>query len=451
MTKRINLKVGVSGVRGIVGDYLNPQLVAGFSSSFGEYVGGGRVVIGRDTRSTGPMLEHAVVAGLLAVGCQPVLLGIVPTPTVLIAVDRFKANGGIAITASHNPVQWNALKFVSSSGIFLNHTEAAELLDIYNQPDTTYIGEQDYRNIRTMERAFDEHKRRIFASIDVAAIRQAKFRVAVDCCNGVGAYFSESFLRELGCRVFPVFNEKDGIFRRTPEPAAENLAELIATVRNNNCVCGFAQDPDGDRLALVDEHGTAIGEQYSLTLAVAHVLSRTPGNVVVNIQTSKSVADVAARFNCRVYYSPVGEINVTSEMQVRKAVVGGEGGSGGVIWPAIHPCRDSFAAMALVLEMMALNKRSLAGLMQEMPCYHTVNLKIPCSSESSVDVIRRIRKKYADEKPITVDGVRIERDDSWILVRPSNTEPIIRLTAEAASVKEANELIRQFAAENGIG
>lgn len=448
MTHKSSLKVSVSGVRGIVGDSLTPGLVADFAASFGRYVGGGRVVVGRDTRTTGQMLEKSVIAGLLSVGCQPVLIGIVPTPTVQIIVDKISANGGIAITASHNPAQWNAMKFIGRSGIFLNFNEAAELLDIYNQPDFEFAAEDEIRDIRYLSNAFTSHQERIFSNINRQMIADAKFKVAVDCCNGAGALYSRSFLENLGCDVVSLFDDADGNFRRNPEPIAENLTALCDLVKNESCNIGFAQDPDGDRLTVVDENGKFIGEQYSVVLAAEHILSRPDckgKNVVVNLATTKAIEDIAAKYDSKVFYSKIGEINVINEMIARNAVIGGEGGSGGMIWPAVHPCRDSFAGMALMLELMAFRKQQLSKIMADIPQYFTANRKLPCTAENALRIVRRLRAEFANMNPITLDGLRLDWKDHWVLIRASNTEPVIRITAEALSSVAADRLADDFA------
>lgn len=443
---RVNLKVSVSGVRGVVGDSLTPQLIADFAAAFGEYVGGGRVIVGRDTRPSGPMFERAVVAGLLAVGCQPVLIGVAPTPTVQVMVGELHANGGIAITASHNPEEWNALKFIGSSGIFLNYAEAAELLDLYNQPDRHFVAEEEYRNARIVENAFDAQKKKIFSLLDLPAIAAAKLKVAVDCCNGAGALHSRKFLEELGCETVALFEETDG-FRRKPEPVPENLSALREAVVREKCDIGFAQDPDADRIVVVDAKGEPVGEQFSVVLAAEHVLSKTPGPVVVNVQTTKAIADVAAKYGCPIHFTPVGEINVTTKMLAEGAVIGGEGGSGGVIWPAFHPCRDSYTGMALILEMMATRGHSLEQILSGIPKYYSAGCKVPCSSSQAVEVIRKLTTQYADLNPTTTDGLRLDWDDAWMLIRASNTEPFMRIFAEARSQEKAEELVARFTAE----
>ncbi len=443
-----DLKVSVSGVRGIVGESLTPALISGFTMAFGQYVGGGKVIVGRDTRPTGEMVEHAVIAALLAVGCQPVLAGIVPTPTVQMLVDKYQANGGIVITASHNPVEWNALKFIGSSGTFLNYNEAAELQDIYNQPDNNFVPEHDYRNIRRIDNPFEIHKKRIFSVFDIEAIRQAKFRVAVDCCNGAGALYSKTFLESLGCEVFTVNDKPDGLFRRGPEPTPENLKELSEAVVRHKCHIGFAQDPDADRIGVVRTDGVPLSEQYVLAVAVDHLLSGTSGNVAVNIQTTRAVEDIAASYNCETYYSKVGEINVAEKMKQCSAVIGGEGSSGGVIYPAVYPCRDSFTAMALMLEMLALSGETIDEIADSMPIYHSMSKKVPCDLNTARHAVRELKRRYQQYNPITLDGIRINfPDGAWILIRPSNTEPVVRLYAEASSPQQAQKILTRFADE----
>lgn len=441
------LKVSVSGVRGIVGESLTTSLISDFSSSFGEYVGGGRVVVGRDTRPSGKMIENAVIAGLLAVGAQPVVIGIVPTPTVQIIVDELNANGGIAITASHNTEEWNALKFIGKSGIFLNHIEAAELLDIYNQPDISYASERNYRNMRFINKGFEFHKKRIFKNINTEKIKKSKLKVLVDCCNGAGAYYSESFLRSLGCEVQCLNDEKDGIFRRKPEPTAENLTVLCEKMKNEDFDIGFAQDPDADRIVVIDSDGVPAGEQYSLILAAEHILSKNPGKVVANIQTSKALEHIVEKHNSEIIHSKVGEINVTGKMLKVDAVLGGEGGSGGIIWPKVHPCRDSFTGMALILEMLAERNCGIKEILKDIPRYYSSKIKVPCSSEKAMRVVRNLRKKYKDLSPNTIDGLRLDWQDAWVLIRPSNTEPVMRVNAESLSEQRADEICAEFADE----
>ena len=445
---RRNLKIGVSGVRGVVGETLSPALAADFAASFGGFTGRGVVIVGRDTRPSGVMMENAVAAGLLASGAHVLLAGIVPTPTLQILVRHYDAAGAVAITASHNPAEWNALKFIDSSAFFLTESGMNALLDTYNQPQDDFVKESAYRGIGEIRDAFRIHAERIRQAVDREAIREAHLKVAVDCCNGVGALYSREFLESLGCEVVTIFDETDGIFRRSPEPVAANLTGLAETVTEHACDIGFAQDPDGDRISLVDERGNALGEQYSILIPALRVLERTPGPVVANVQTTKSLGDLAARFSVPVFYSKVGEVNVAEEMRVRGAVFGAEGGSGGVLWSGIHPCRDSFSAMALTLEALALHRKRVSELMAEMPRYSSAVRKLPCGAEEASAALHALALRYEERKPSRIDGVRIEFEDSWVLVRPSNTEPMIRIYAESArGMENADALAETFLRE----
>ena len=441
------LKFSEAGVRGVVGDSLTPQLTASLASTFGKYTGSGRVIVARDTRKTGKMLEQAVVAGLLAVGCQPLILGIVPTPTVQLMIKHYKANGGIVITASHNPVEWNALKFIGSKGIFLDIRESTELFDIFTQGNLDYCSENDFKTIRYETNAFDLHMKRIFKEIDLESIRKKKFKVALDCCNGVGALYSRHFLEELGCEVVSIFDKPDGIFERPPEPLAKNISKLSQTVKENNCAIGFAHDPDGDRMTLVDDKGRALDPQYTIALAVEHILYENPGPVVVNIQTSRAVEDIANSYGCEVSYSKVGEINVVNMMMEKDSEIGGEGNCGGVIWRRLHPGRDSYVAMALMLEMLALGNASMSDICASIPKYFTISDKFPCSTFHAREIVHEFNKRYQDYECITFDGLRINMPEGWVLLRGSNTEPVLRLTVEAKNQQNTQKLLEKFTNE----
>lgn len=435
------LKVGVSGVRGVVGDSFSPQLAAGFAQAFGTFVGMGTVLVGRDTRPSGFMIENAVVAGLQSVGCKPILAGVVPTPTVLLLTKKLRARGGIAITASHNPAPWNALKFVDGQGLFLNEARAQELFDIYHQQDFPMVSEADLPSVATEPYPVEHHFKAILQYVDQASIRARRFKVAVDCCNGVGALSAPFLLGTLlGCEVVPLFDTPSGIFEREPEPLPGNLGALCETVRRERCAVGFAQDPDGDRLAIVDDKGEAIGEDLTLALAARQVLERhETGPVAINLTTSKAVEYVARQRGCEVVRTRVGETHVSGAMLEIGAVVGGES-NGGVIIPRIHPCRDSFAAMAVILELMAATGRSISELRAEIPRYHVVRDKVRVSPARAPGVLRLVRRAYADHRMNFLDGVFVDFGDAWLHARRSNTEPVIRITAEAPSMDEAQRL-----------
>ncbi len=441
------LKFSESGVRGIVGAGLTPHLVTSLAAAFGLYQGGGRIVLGRDTRPTGEMLEQAVAAGLLAVGCQVVRLGIVPTPTLQLLVRELGASGGIAITASHNPVEWNALKFVGAGGTFLDPTEAGELFDIYSQGSYDYAGESELREVTDYHNPFAVHARKIFQSVDTGMIRRRHLRVAVDCCNGVGAIHTPGFLEKLGCEIFLLNAEPTGRFARVPEPLPEHLGALGELVRREKCDIGFAQDPDGDRLTLCDDTGRVLSPQFTVALAFEHILEAYPGAVAVNLQTTHLVDRIVADCGCDVFYSKVGEINVVQKMRECGAAIGGEGNCGGVIWRRVHPCRDSYSGMAILLEMLALSGERLSDIVASLPncCNQSRRFELPPARARLV--VEELCRRYADHQPLTFDGFRLNRPDGWVLVRSSNTEPILRLNVESESEEATGELLRKFAAE----
>jgi phosphomannomutase len=438
------LKVGVSGVRGVVGESFTPQVAASFARAFASFVEQGAVVVGRDTRPSGYAAERAVVAGLQSAGCAPLVAGIVPTPTLCMLVPELGARGGIAITASHNPAPWNALKFVGREGRFLTLQRAGELYDIYHQGDFGLVAEDRLHEEAEVPDPMSAHRRKVFAYVDVEAIRARRFRVAADCCNGVGALHTRRFLEELGCEVTACFEDPSGSFGREPEPLPENLDALRALVREKRCDVGFAQDPDGDRLAIVDERGEAIGEDLTVALAVRQVLDgHRKGPVAINLATSRCVQRVAEERGCPVLLTRIGEINVVETMLAAGAVAGGEG-NGGVVIPDIHPCRDSFAGMAVVLELMAATGRTISSLRADIPRYVLVKDKMEVQGGEVATILRSLRRKYERLGPNLLDGVHVTLEDSWFHVRPSNTEPVLRLVAEAPTAEEARALVRSL-------
>lgn len=446
MPRRSSLKVGISGVRGVVGELLTPQLVTTFAQAFGTFVGPGPVIVGRDTRVSGEMVKNAVFAGLLSVGCKPIDVGISPVPSILIKTKRTDAIGAVAITASHNPVQWNALKFVGRDGLFLNRYEAQELLDIYHQSEFSLVESDACKAIATDEHPVREHFSAVLEYLDVEAIRKRKFKVVYDSCNGAGSLFTPRFLETLGCHVVGINNLPDGVFPRNPEPKAENISELCQAVKAEQADIGFAQDADADRLAIVDEEGRPIGEELTVALAVKHVLSRNPGPVAVNLSTTAIVDHVAAEFECPVIRTRIGEVNVAEAMIAHGAVIGGEG-NGGVMVPDVHSCRDSFIGMGIILQSLAENGKTVSELVSKLPRYVMVKTTVDCSTEIAHSAITALRKKHMQEGKLdTRDGLKITYPDrSWIHIRPSNTEAVMRLTAESLSSEKAHELADRFA------
>ncbi|MCO5045146.1 MAG: phosphoglucosamine mutase [Verrucomicrobia bacterium] len=434
-----SLKVGVSGVRGVVGASFTPQLALGFAQAFGTFVGRGPVLVGRDTRPSGLMFEYAVVAGLQSVGCKPILLGVVPTPTVLLMTKELGARGGIAITASHNAAEWNALKFVDRRGLFLEENRAQELFDVYHQQDFPLVAEADLPATAALPNPVETHFKRIVDYVDANAIRRRQFRVAVDVVNGVGALYSVPFLQSLlGCEVVPIHVAPTGRFERDPEPLPEHLGALSRAVVEHRCDIGFAQDPDGDRLAIVDEQGRPIGEDLTLAFSARQVLEvHGKGPVAISLSCSRAVEDVVRALWCEVTRTRIGETNVARVMQEQGAVVGGEH-NGGVIIPAIHTCRDSFAAMAVILELLARTGMRVSDVRAEIPRYVMVRRKLPARAERAPEALRELRRHYAERKMNFLDGLFIEFEQAWAHVRRSNTEPVIRLAVEAPDREQAN-------------
>ncbi len=439
------LKIGVSGIRGVVGEFLTPLLARAFAQAFGTYVGAGRVVVGRDTRSSGPMLQHAVQCGLLAAGCEVVDVGVLPTPTIQIFSAATGANGAIAITASHNPPEYNALKLFNAEGLFFNAYERSELLDIYHQSDLRQAENDEMRRLSAdYDTAPKLHLRRVLEHVDVDRIRARKFRVALDAVNGAGSVMTPGFLRdELGCELHAISIDPTKPFPRVAEPRPDTLGDLSALVAREHCDIGFAQDPDGDRLAVADEHGTVLDNDDVLAMAVDVALERKRGPVVVNLTTSSVVDDVAAAHGSPVYRTPVGEANVVETMQAVKAVIGGEGSNGGIIFPAVHLCRDSYLGMAFLLDRMAATGASISALAGKLPRYYRRLGKAAFEHGRLGPLMRSLEDAFPNVKLDRSDGLKLILDSGWIHVRASNTEPILRIAAEARSEDEVEKLYQQ--------
>jgi phosphomannomutase len=439
------LMVSVSGIRGRVGEALTPEVVDRFAAGFGAWAlarsTSREIVVARDSRVSGPMFHRVVLAALQSVGATIVDLDMAPTPTVQIAVEARHAAGGLAITASHNPIEWNALKFIGSTGLFLDHAESASM--------RTYVGRGFARvtwdklgAVSRDDRAIANHVERILglSILDVESIRNRQFKVALDTCHGAGSTIFPQLLDALGCRVESINLTPDGLFHRPPEPVAENLGELSELVTRTKAAIGFATDPDVDRLALVDDTGRAIGEDYTLALATRVVLRRRRGPVVANLSTSRIVDDMAAEYGSEVIRAPVGEVNVAVRMRDEGAVVGGEG-NGGVILPELHLGRDAPLAAALMLQLLVDEGSSLSGIVARFPQYRIVKDKLDRPDGALDAVYESLRGAFPDAEVDQQDGLRLSWPDRWVHVRPSGTEPIVRVIAEAPTEDDARELI----------
>lgn len=442
---KLECVVSVSGIRGVIGDTLNVGQVLGLAEAFGVAIAHcERVVVGRDTRATGPLLVQAVCAGLRAVGCEVIDLGIVPTPTVAIAVKEHGAFGGIMVSASHNGSEWNALKFFNRDGRNVDHSQLDWILECYKDPPMgrhrRWNGVGGYRLDSS---SLEVHRQRVLAAVDAAAIRAAGLKVVLDCVNGAGSVMAPRLLADLGCSVTAIHDRLDLPFPREPEPTAHNVRHLGAFVRAAGADVGFVQDPDADRLAIVDDTGRYLGEEYTLVLcASARLAAAGAGSLAVtNLSTSRMLEDVAHRHGCKVERAKVGEANVVDAMQKHDAVVGGEG-NGGVIDPRVVLGRDSHIGMALVLELLAKAKTPLSEVVRGIPSYAIHKEKVALSRSEVHALIPRLRSAAwaAEAQTDDRDGIKFMWPDRWVHLRASGTEPMSRIIAEAPNPEHAQEL-----------
>jgi phosphomannomutase len=438
----------ISGVRGIIGDTLDPETIIKYTSAYANFIGKGKVVVGRDARKTGEMVLSLVVGTLLAKGLDVIEIGICPTPTVQYTVKTFKANGGIAITASHNPNQWNALKMLNSTGQFLSPGEYIQFQKLLNNFDKNYASWNEIGKITRTDEGLKRHVNDVFnlKHINKEEIKKRRFKVLADCVNGAGVYIIPSFLKAFGCEVFELNCERTGIFPRLPEPLPENLTETMKAVKQSHADFGIVVDPDVDRLVLITNEGKPFGEENTITLAVKFILSKEKGNVVVNLSTTRAVEDVAEAECQKVFRSAVGEANVVKKMKEVNAVIGGEG-SGGVIYPELHYGRDALVGIAITLQHLLEFGGTLAELKETLPAYFIAKKKIELGNINPDKIINTLINRYSKENINKEDGLRIDFQDYWVNFRKSNTEPIIRIIAEAKSQSLAEDLANRYVNE----
>jgi len=420
---------------------ITPEVISRLAASYATTLRPRRVVLGTDTRPSREMCRHAVLAGLISTGCEIIDLGICPTPSVGIMVRKCEAGGGIAITASHNPIYWNALKLFNENGLFISPAHLKRVMNVYHQPSSVQkIIVNRFGKVREEQSTFDVHIEKILQSLNVALIRKKKFRIALDCINGAGSIITPIFLRKLNCTVTVINANPREDFPHSPEPSPKNLKQLSSLVKEGRFDTGFAQDPDADRLAIINEKGVALSEEYSIVLATISALKERRGAVVVNLSTTRAVDDIADAFGCPVFRSKVGEGNVVTAMKRHRAVIGGEG-SGGVIYPRVHYGRDSMVAMGLVLQYMAGSGEKLSEIIGSLPRYHLIKQYLLCPSEKKEKLFATLKEELKGEKLDIRDGIKIIRRYSWAHVRSSNTESAIRIFAEAPTKRGANELL----------
>lgn len=446
----------ISGIRGTIGgkpgEGLSPLDVVKFSSAYATFIQqkagkqNAKIVVGRDARISGEMVSALVVSSLTAMGCNVVNIGMASTPTTEIAVPAEQADGGIILTASHNPKQWNALKLLNGKGEFLNGDEGAEILKIAAEENFTYaeveklghVVHKDYTQFHISEVLKLD-------LVDVEKIKTANFKVAVDAVNSVGGIIVPALLHALGVSEIVEINcEPSGYFAHTPEPISENLVDVASRVKAENVDVCFVVDPDVDRLVILNEDGTMFNEEYTLVAVSDYVLSKTPGNTVSNLSSTRALRDITEKYGQTYQAAAVGEVNVVEKMKASRAVIGGEG-NGGVIYPASHYGRDSMVGIALFLTLLAEKKMKCSKLRASYPNYFMSKNKIELTPEIDVDLIlSKMKEKYSHEQVNDIDGVKIDFADKWVHLRKSNTEPIIRIYSEAQSPEKASEIATQI-------
>ena len=468
------LMLSISGMRGLVGASLTPEVATRYATAFGNWLsdpanqrpggdrgvdaggttsrgstsGGAHVVIGCDSRASGPMLEYAAVAGLLAAGCRVTRVGVLSTPGVAVMADRLRADGGMVITASHNPYPWNGIKALRYDGVAPPPDEAEQIIRRFRDQDLAYVGVPSLQRATQDDTGTAVHVDRVLQLVDAELIRSAKLSVVVDSVHGAGGAEARALLDALGVSVHHLYAEPTGDFPHTPEPTRENLTELCDVVRSRGAAAGFAQDPDADRLAVVDEQGTYIGEEYTLALCALHKLGAGE-SVAANLSTSRMVDDVARAVGGKVVRTPVGEANVTEGMRAHGATLGGEG-NGGIIDSRVSQVRDSLIGMAYLCELLAVRRQPLSEIVAGQPSYAIVKDKADIDPGVLEAMPEKMAEAFAGQRIDTQDGVRVDWDDRWVHVRPSNTEPIIRVIAEAHGQADAEALVAQVRAVLGL-
>jgi phosphomannomutase len=445
----------ISGIRGTIGgkpgDGLTPNDIVKYTAAYGRWViqttGINKVVIGRDARISGEMVKNLVVGTLMSIGIDVVDIGLSTTPTVEVAVPDEKAGGGIIITASHNPKQWNALKLLNNHGEFINDTEGQAVLAIAEDNDLTFAEVDKIGKVTTDDSYLQKHIDKILALplVDAEAVRKANFKVVIDCVNSSGGIFVPALLNALGVtQIEELYCTPNGQFPHDPEPLPENLATLAGKVTEVKANLGIAVDPDVDRLCFVDENGAMFGEEYTLVTVADYILQHNPGNTVSNLSSTRALRDVT-EFNGGTYNaSAVGEVNVVTKMKETNAVIGGEG-NGGIIYPELHYGRDALVGIALFLTYLAKSGKSVAELRATYPAYYISKNKITLTEGMDIDaLLKKMELNYQHQPYSTIDGLKIEFDKQWVHLRKSNTEPVIRIYSEGSTKEEADRLAQEI-------
>lgn len=448
------LLISVSGVRGIIGEALTAEIALRYALAFGTYLKSGKIAIGGDTRRTGPMVKSAAMAGLMASGHDVVDIGVCPTPTVEMAVRDGGFVGGIAVTASHNPDPYNALKLIGPGGLFLSESQGQRVKEIYSKNRIKNVGWEKVGISSQDDHWIDWHVEKIAGLdiIDTDKIGERNLLVVVDCVGGTAAFMAAKMFSRLGVRYQLINTEHFGRFPHSPEPTPDNLTQLMGAVKAHNADIGLAFDPDSDRLAIVSERAEAIGEEYTLALGCRYILSQHIGPLAVNVSSSLINEFVAQEAGTKLYRARVGERNVTEKLMRTGGIAGGEG-NGGLIYPQLHWGRDAFLAAAVILQYMALSGKPIGQLAQELPRYAMLKTKVQATGQDLTRKLKGIEKLFPKAKISRLDGIKFFGDDWWVQIRASNTEPILRLMAEAPEMSTANSLLQsikqQFTGKSG--
>ena len=446
----MSLKASISGIRGIVGESLTPDVIVKYVSAYSQMMPAGPILLGRDSRPSGDVLCNFVAYLLNCLGREVIEIGIVPTPTVLFCVKEKGYAGGIVITASHNPIEWNALKLVNCKGKFLSPAEFAKLSELVEQGKFDYAVWNKLGKSEKMHDMALLHLEKVLNFVDVEKIKAKNFKVVIDTVNGAGGPIGAKLLRTLGCEVIEINTETTGYFAHPPEPTPVNLTQLSEKMKECSADVGFALDPDADRLVLAGSDGEILSEEYTLALCADHYLSsKEKTDLVINLSSSRLCDDVAAKHGVKVLRVPTGEIHVTESLEQTGAKLGGEG-NGGVILPQINKCRDTLVGMALILEYLANNGKKIEDCAKEIGNYSFIKTKFQVTDIDLTKTEALLKEKFPDGKLNNSDGLRFDFDDSWVLIRKSNTEPIVRVFAEAKSEQRALELIESVRNIAGI-
>jgi phosphomannomutase len=433
-------------MRGIVGENLTPSIAAEYGCAFGKFLknkhtgkdGKLSVCIGRDSRSSGQMLKSAVATGLCTVGIDVVDLGLVTTPGVGIMVRELQCNGGVIITASHNPIQYNGIKLLLGNGIAPPAEEAERIRQYFFDKHFALVDSLSHGEIISNEQTDATHIGKVLTIVDEEAIAAKKFKAVLDSVNGAGGRVTKKMLAELGCEVIAINDEPSGIFAHRPEPTARNLTGLCKVVKEKGADIGFAQDPDADRLAIVDEAGTYIGEEYTLALAAKYIFSRETGKAATNLSTSRMLDDIAKEAGGHVIRTAVGEANVAQAMLEHNCIIGGEG-NGGVIDLRVGPIRDSLVGIALILQLMAETGKTVSQLVGEITSYYMSKEKFAAEPTQALQILKLAKETFTDAKLDSTDGYRFDFEDGWLHLRTSNTEPVMRVIVEAKDKQTAEK------------